>query len=162
MRKRTAASFVVLLMWGALGACSDSEPEFGLPSAIKGKTPVGGAGTSPTPTPSGTPAPTGSPGETFFLATVEAPVKAQCGVGSCHVDAATFGKFFGATPQETYGLFKGRSFHTAPNFRDKGTPGAPPHQGGTLSDDNRAKISEWMTKEQGGGTPQPADAGSDG
>jgi hypothetical protein len=163
MRRLAAVSFVVLSVCGALGACSDAEPEFGLPSAIKGKSPVGGSGTSATPAPSGTPAPTGSAGEQLFLSTVEPAVKAQCGTGTCHIEAGSFGKFFGATAQESYGLFKGRNFHTAPNFRDKGQPGAPAHQGGTLSDDNRAKFSQWMTAEQGGGaTPAPADAGGDG
>ncbi len=161
MRTRRLFFCFFALALTALGAaCADQEPEFGLPSAIKGKSPTGGAGgsTSSGSTSGGTDgggAATGA--KAFFLASVATPARAECGT-SCHRPSPG-PKLFGDTPDETYTVFIQMNFHTAPNFRDKGQ-----HTGPGISANLKGVVGEWMLKEQAerGGSSGATDAGGGG
>jgi len=141
---------------GVLAACSDGDPHYGSPDAIRGReidygTP---AMTSTTPTPEAGGA-TLTPQAAF--AAVYASVNGTC--GSCHL-MATGGApvFFGADEAATYTKFKAAGYDKAGSrFYIK-----PAHTGPALTAAQKKLMDAWIAAEAaGGGTTTTQDAGGD-
>ncbi len=143
---------------GVLGACSDGDPRYGSPDAIRGRTidygttPAADAAATPTPEGGGA---TLTPQQAF--AAVYASVNGTC--GSCHL-AGTSGApiFFGADEATTYTKFKAAGYDKAGSrFYIK-----PVHLGPTLTPAQKKLMDAWIAAEAaGGGGAAPVDAGGD-
>lgn len=140
-----------------VAACSDGDPHYGTPDAIRGREiDYGTPAMTNTPTAEGGTTTTLTPQQAF--AAVYASVNPTC--GSCHL-AGTSGApiFFGADEATTYTKFKTAGY-------DK--PGSrfyikPVHTGPSLTDKQKKLMDAWIAAEAAGGgtttTTPPADAG---
>lgn len=146
---------------GALAACSDTDPHYGSPDAIRGRViDYGTPAMMDTPTPEGGTTTTLTPQQAF--AKVYASVNTTC--GTCHL-AGTGGaaKFFGADEAATYTSFKTAGYDKA-NSAFYTKPAG--HPGPALSAAQKTLMDAWIAAEAkgGGSTPAPApvaDAGGD-
>jgi hypothetical protein len=158
---RVTVAFVLLACSGAAGllaACSDTDPHYGSPDAIRGRViDYGTPAMTSTPTPEGGTTTTLTPQQAF--AKVYASVNGTC--GSCHL-AGTGGaaKFFGADEAASYTSFKAAGYDKA-NSAFYTKPAG--HPGPALSAAQKTLMDTWIAAEAkgGGGTPAPADAGGD-
>ena len=157
---RLAIAFV-MLAWsggaGILAACSDGDPHYGSPDAIRGRViDYGSPAMTSTPMPDG-----GDGGGTKLtpqqaFAAVYASVNGTC--GSCHL-AGTGGApiFFGADEGTTYTKFKAAGYGRAGSrFYIK-----PIHSGPALTAAQKLLMDAWIAAEAAGGgtTTPPMDAG---
>ncbi|MDB5215313.1 MAG: hypothetical protein JWO86_3240 [Myxococcaceae bacterium] len=148
----------VLLAWsgaaGVLGACSDTDPRYGTPDAIRGRViDYGAPAMTSTPTPEAGGAAV-TPQQAF--AAVYASVNGTC--GSCHLSGTAGAPiFFGADEAGTYTKFKAAGYDKAGSqFYIK-----PAHVGPSLTAAQKALMDTWIAAEAAGGgtTTPPADAG---
>lgn len=154
-------AFVLLACSGATGvlaACSDGDPHYGSPDAIRGRvidygTPAMTMGTT-TPE-GGTTTTTMTPQQAF--AAVYASVSGTC--GTCHL-MGTGGApvFFAADQAGTYTKFKAAGYDKAGSrFYIK-----PAHTGPALTAAQKTLMDAWIAAEAaGGGTTGSTDAGGD-
>jgi hypothetical protein len=156
---RLAVAFVVLAWSGAAGilaACSDGDPHYGSPDAIRGRViDYGSPAMTSTPTPDGGGTGTKLTPQQAFAA-VYASVSGSC--GSCHL-AGTGGApiFFGADEATTYTKFKTAGYDkTGSRFYIK-----PIHTGPALTAAQKLLMDAWISAEAAGGgtTTTPMDAG---
>lgn len=158
---RVTVAFVLLAWSGAAGvlaACSDGDPHYGSPDAIRGRViDYGTPAMTSTPTPeAGGGGTTLTPQQAF--AAVYASVNGTC--GSCHL-SGTGGApiFFGADEAGTYTKFKAAGYDKAGSrFYIK-----PAHVGPTLTAAQKKLMDAWIAAEAAGGgtTTPPVDAGGD-
>ena len=156
-------AFALLACSGAVGvlaACSDGDPHYGSPDAIRGRViDYGTPAMTTTTTPEGGTTTTLTPQQAF--AAVYASVNGTC--GSCHL-MGTGGApvFFGADEAATYTKFKAAGYDKAGcRFYVK-----PAHTGPALTTAQKTLMDAWIAAEAaGGGTTTPeagaADAGGD-
>lgn len=147
-------------------ACSDTDPKYGPPEAIRGRQiDYGIEAPAPEPTAEGGTTATKTPQDLFndLYATIQG-----VGEGSkctpCHAPAGTGVTFFiGTGAADAYTIFKTKGYQdiTKPNsFYTKGS-----HTGPALTPAQQTLTKAWATAETaggtGGGTTTPTDAGGD-
>jgi len=145
---------------GLLAACSDTDPHYGAPDGIRGRTIDYGTPammTTPPASDGGTTT-TLTPQEAFHA--VYMSVSGSC--GTCHL-AGTSGApiFFGADEASTYTKFKAAGYDKAGSrFYIK-----PAHTGPALTTAQKTLMDAWIAAEAAGGgssTPPVMDAGTGG
>jgi len=149
---RLIVAFALLACSGAVGvlaACSDGDPHYGSPDAIRGRVIDYGTPAMADPTPEGgtTTTTTLTPQQAFSK--VYASVNGTC--GSCHL-AGSGGavKFFGADEATTYTSFKAAGYDKA-NSQFYMKPAG--HPGPALTAAQKALMDVWIAAEaKGGGT----------
>ena len=161
---RLIVAFALLACSGAVGllaACSDTDPHYGSPDAIRGRVIDYGTPTMTDPTPEGGAATTTlTPQQAFSK--VYASVSGTC--GSCHLTGASgAAKFFGADEAATYTSFKAAGYDKA-NSTFYTKPAG--HPGPALTAAQKTLMDAWIAAEANGGgammtTTPAADAGGD-
>ena len=140
---------------GLVAACSDTDPHYGTPDAIRGRTiDYGTPAMMDTPMPEGGTTTKLTPQQAF--AAVYASVNPSC--GSCHLSGTSGAPiFFGADEAGTYTKFKAAGYDKAGSrFYVK-----PAHTGPALTAAQKKLMDAWIAAEAAGGgtTTPPADAG---
>jgi hypothetical protein len=156
LSSRHTVAFVLLAWTGAAGvlaACSDGDPHYGSPDAIRGRViDYGTPATMGTPTDEGGTTTTLTPQQAF--AAVYTSVSGSC--GTCHLTGMPGAPiFFAADEAGTYTKFKAAGYDKAGSrFYVK-----PAHEGPTLTAAQKKLMDVWIAAElAGGGTTPPADA----
>ena len=166
MRASRLTVVLLLLSGGSVGAaatgCSDTDPRYGPPEAIRGNKIDYGQGTTATPTDAG-----GTPGTPKTAPAAFADLYATfagAGEGSkctpCHATGGTGGKLFvatDATSSRAYFLAEGyQDIAKANGFAAKGA-----HSGPALTADQKTLTKTWSDAEKAGGgtTPDGGDGG---
>ena len=163
-RRLVLVVVVVSSLVGAAAAsgCADTDPHYGPPEAIRGRSiDFGDAGSSGTVTPTaeGGAQPTAARAAFDKLYASFNPTCSGChapnGIGSV--------KFSPPSKDESYKIFQDQNYknltRTPPGFYNKGS-----HSGGggpALTAAQQALTQTWSTAESAGGTTTPTDAGGD-
>ena len=151
----------MLLAASAGAACSDTDPNYGAPEAIRGRTIDYG-----TPTTAGTDAGASTGAKTPVMAFADlyatfagAATGTKC--TPCHAAGGTGGKFFVATDATS-----SRAFFLANGYQDIAKPNTfatkGQHSGNPLTADQKTLVKTWsdLEKAAGTGTTTTPDAGA--
>jgi hypothetical protein len=161
-----ARSFLVLVVLGGVAgagaaACSDTDPRYGPPEAIRGRTIDYGTGATPaTDSGGGTGTPKTAPAAFADLYATFAGAAAGSKCTPCHAPGGTGGAFFvatDATSSRAFFLMSGWQNITAPStFATKGA-----HSGPALTAEQKTLTKTWSDAEKAAGsTTAPTDAGA--
>lgn len=146
-----------LAMTGLVAACSDGDPHYGSPDAIRGRVIDYGTPPAADPTPEGGVMVTVTPMVAFHA--VYQSVSGTC--GTCHLlGTSGAAKFFGADEATTYTNFKTAGYDKAGSQFYMKPDG---HPGPALTAAQKKLMDTWIAAEAAGGgmmtTTPPADAG---